>query len=80
MKKYISTLVLLLIANFCSSQTYSWISSYYYSYTEISIEFQRTTPVKGGFSYQNALSTMQSQYDAAWEEVNLVYNIIIIKR
>jgi len=74
MRQLILIISILVLTNHNYSQSYNWISSYYYRYTVISIEFQRITPVKGGFSYQNNLSTMQSQYDAAWEQVNLVYN------
>lgn len=54
------------------SQGYAWISSYYYSYVEISVEYTRTS-TKSSFSYGNALATKQAQYDAALAEVNAVY-------
>jgi hypothetical protein len=75
MKSKTQILVLILVLNMsftAFSQTYSWISSYYYSYIEISIEYTRTSAQKT-YSYGSTLATKQAQYDAARREINAVY-------
>ncbi|MFN5182694.1 MAG: hypothetical protein ACK5D5_06685 [Bacteroidota bacterium] len=71
MKIIITFLVCVLYLNIFS-QSYTTISYYYYSYIEICIEFQKTTPVST-FGYSNVLGAKQYQYDNAHKRVSIVY-------
>lgn len=55
------------------SQTYSWISSYYYNYIEVSIEYTRISTTNS-LNYGSVLATKQAQYDVALQEINAVYS------
>lgn len=70
-KRYI-TVLFVTIVNSMFSQSYSWISSYYYSYIEISVEYSKKE-VERKFDYGQVLATRQAQFDKAHREVSIVY-------
>jgi hypothetical protein len=72
MTKLFTTITVFFLTQFAYGQTYAWVSSYYYSYVEISVEYTQKV-AEHKITYGQILATKQAQYDAAHREVSAVY-------